>query len=123
MVLLALAAIAGGLKTSVALTSNGILIYLLGAPIGGSLCTMLAALFIVWRRELDWQNDSDPGAPVDVLVGELRELPARGIGLTGYDPEEAEPAAQMQVHYSYKGIYSSRGADERAQEVGPCQHY
>ncbi|MER2265774.1 hypothetical protein [Methylobacterium oxalidis] len=73
-------AMAGGLTTGVALAPQGLLVALLGAPLGGSLCAALAALLLMRRRDEDWRRDADLDAQVDAMVASLRAVAAQANG-------------------------------------------
>lgn len=77
MILLMFAALGGGLATLSVVAPFGAVAAAACAPIGGSLCAVLAAVYITRHREED-RGDADLDAQADAMVATLRELAARG---------------------------------------------
>lgn len=81
MFVLMFAAIGGGLATVSVLSPLGIIPAALSAPIGGSLCALLAAVHISRRRGADWtahaEFDVDLDARTDEMVSALRSVAAQ----------------------------------------------
>lgn len=80
MITLMLAAICGGIISAVVALPFSVALGLLAAPFGGSLCAVLAGLYIAHRNS-DGQSDLD--AQTDEMVAVLRELTAKA--------EQADP--------------------------------
>jgi hypothetical protein len=81
MLLVTLAAIAGGVLTGICMWPAGILVAIASAPIGGSLAALLAGLLIALRRPapadcLEAMNPSTPVSPDRPLL----DLPHRSEG-------------------------------------------
>ena len=71
------AAIGGGIATATAVAPFGVVLGVLAAPVGGSLCAILAAVHLARRRGSDWQSQADLDDQADAMVTALRELTAR----------------------------------------------
>ncbi|WP_375410384.1 hypothetical protein [uncultured Methylobacterium sp.] len=84
MILLMFAALGGGLATVSVLAPFGAVAAAACAPIGGSLCAVLAAVYITRQRE-EAGSQEDLDAQADAMVATLRDLAAR--------VPEARPAA------------------------------
>lgn len=77
MVLLVFVAIAGGLAAGAAVAPFGLLAALLAAPMGGSLCAVVAALVLMRLRGPAVPSDVDLDAQTDAMVADLRGVAAQ----------------------------------------------
>lgn len=77
MLLLVFVAIAGGFLTAATMVPYGLLAALLSAPLGGSLCTGVAALAIMRLRGRAYQSQEDLDAQADAMVADLRGIAAK----------------------------------------------
>lgn len=77
VILLMFAALGGGLATLSILAPFGAVAAAACAPIGGSFCAVLAAVYITRQRE-EAGGQTDLDAQADAMVATLRELTARG---------------------------------------------
>lgn len=77
MFVLMFAAIGGGLATVSLLAPLGIIPAALAAPLGGSLCAILAAIHISRQRGPDWISQSELDTQTDDMVAALRGLAAQ----------------------------------------------
>ncbi len=74
MFVLMFAAIGGGLATVSLLAPLGLVSAVLAAPLGGSLCAVLAAVHISRQRGPDWISQSELDTQTDDMVAALRSL-------------------------------------------------
>ena len=80
MFLLMFAAIGGGLATASILSPFGGVISALAAPLGGSLCAVLAAIYLTRRPGNEADGEANLDAQTDTMVAALRDLSARSTG-------------------------------------------
>lgn len=78
MFVLMFAAIGGGLATASVFAPLGAIPAVLSAPLGGSLCALLAAIHVSRHRNADWIAQADLDAQTDHMVATLRGLAAQG---------------------------------------------
>jgi hypothetical protein len=76
VVLLIFTAIGGGIATAGLMWPQGALLSLLSAPLGASLCTLLAACLLAARRGSEWQAEPDLDRQADEMVAALRGISA-----------------------------------------------
>ena len=77
MLLVVFVAIAGGFLTVAAMVPYGLLVALLSAPLGGSLCAAAAALVIMKLRGSADQSEENLDAQTDAMVADLRGIAAQ----------------------------------------------
>ena len=87
MIPLLFAAIGGGLVTAAATAPLGAVLSVLAAPLGGSLCAVLAAVHVARRRGADWRDQDVLDVQTDAMVASLRGVAAQaeqdsGLGHT-----------------------------------------
>ncbi|MBX9930028.1 MAG: hypothetical protein K2Y56_00550 [Methylobacterium sp.] len=77
MFLLMFAAIGGGLATASILSPFGGVVAALSAPLGGSLCAVLAAIHLTRRSTHESDANWDIDTQTDAMVASLRDLAAQ----------------------------------------------
>ncbi|NEU12365.1 hypothetical protein G3T14_09480 [Methylobacterium sp. BTF04] len=78
MFALMFAAIGGGIATVSVMAPTGLIPAFLSAPIGGSLCALLAAIHISRRPSEDGISQDELDAQTDEMVAALRSMAAQG---------------------------------------------
>jgi hypothetical protein len=89
MILLAFAAIGGGLATALIMAPFGVASAVLTAPLGGSLCAALAAVYVARQSGHERQGGTDLDEQTDAMVASLRGVAAQAKQAT---EEEAKPS-------------------------------
>ncbi|RVU18065.1 hypothetical protein [Methylobacterium oryzihabitans] len=86
-------AIGGGLATGALLFSQGPLLAVVGAPLGGSACAAAAAFALYHRRGEAGRAEGDHDRSTDEMVAILRGLAAEGRRIPEVAPATDESAA------------------------------
>ncbi|MFE1599592.1 hypothetical protein [Methylobacterium sp. ID0610] len=81
------AALSGGAAAIVLLHTQGWLLAILAAPVGGSLAAVVACLVLAWLRDPD-PEESDGSVPIDEAIAALRSAGATESSSAPDKPDE-----------------------------------